>query len=89
MRDKFSKTYLKKLNIHYKEYEWTDAGGIIMNDLPTILYPLFKIIEPYTRIGVSNLKDEIEKETLATFINNVKYFLDDTSSSYSIIVDKG
>ena len=49
---------------------------------------LFKSINPDTRIGVSNLKDEIEKSTLANFGHNVKDLLDDMSSNYSIIINK-
>ena len=46
-----------------------------------MIYLLFKIINPYTRIDVSNIKDEIEKSTLANFGNNVKDLLDDMSSN--------
>ena len=53
-----------------------------------MFYLIFKIINPATRIGVSNLKDEIEKSTLAKFGNNLKDLLDDISSNYSIIIDK-
>ena len=41
---------------------------------------MLKIINPATRIGVSNLKDEIEKSTLAKFGNNIKDLLDEISS---------
>ena len=54
-----------------------------------MLYLLFKIINSDTKIVVSNLKDEIDRSTLSTFGNNVKYLLDDMSSNYSIIIDKG
>ena len=54
-----------------------------------MIYLLFKIINPDTRIGVSNLKYEIEKATLAKFGNNVKDLLDEMSSNYYIIIDKG
>ena len=54
-----------------------------------MLYPIFKNINPATRIGVSNLKYEIEKSTLAKFGNNAKELLDDMSSNYSIFIDKG
>ena len=54
-----------------------------------MLYFLFKSINPATRIGVSNLKDKIEKITLAKFGINVKDLLDDMCSNYSIIIDKG
>ena len=50
-----------------------------MNDGTTIIHLPFKSINPYTRIGVSSLNDEIEKSTLAKFGNNVKYLLDDMS----------
>ena len=56
-----TKKYPKKLRLFQGEYERSDAGGLIRNDGPTMLYPIFKIINPATRIGVSNLKDEIEK----------------------------
>ena len=50
--------------------------------------PPIKIINPAKNIGVSNLKDKIGKDTLSKFGNNVKYFLDDMSSNYSIIIYK-
>ena len=46
-----------------------------------MIYLIFKNIDPATRIGVSNLKYEIEKATLAKFVNNVKYLLGDVSSN--------
>ena len=51
-----SKTYLKKIRLHWGEYECYGAEGITQNDEPTMIYLLFKIINPYTRIGVSNPK---------------------------------
>ena len=45
--------------LHYREYEWAEAGGVMSNDGPTMLYLIFKIIKPATRIGVLNIKDEI------------------------------
>ena len=52
-----------------------------------MIYLLFKSINPDKSIGVSNLKDEIEKSTLAKFGNNIKDLLDDMSSNYSINID--
>ena len=46
-------------------------------------------INPYTRIGVYNLKYEIEKATLDKFGNNVKDIIHDTFEKDSIIIDKG
>ena len=54
-----------------------------------MIYLLFKRISTDTRTGVSKLKYEIEKETLAKFGKNVKDLLNDMSSNYSIIIDKG
>ena len=51
-----------------------------------MLYLLFKSTNPATSIGISNLKYEIDKATLANFGNNVKYLLDNMSSNYSIII---
>ena len=44
-----------------------------------MIYLIFKSINPYTSIGVYNLKDDIEKSTLSKFGNNVKDLLDDMS----------
>ena len=53
-----------------------------------MLYFILKGINPYIRIGISNLKYDIDKATLATFGNHVKYLLDNMSSNYSNIIDK-
>ena len=52
-----------------------------------MLYLLLKSINPATRIGGTNLKNEIKKATLDKFCNNVKDLLDDMSSNYSIVID--
>ena len=83
-----TKTSLKKLRLHRGVYECTYTGGIISNYVPTMLYLLLKIINPATRIGVSNLKYDIQKATLDKFVNNVKYLIDYMSSNYSIVIDK-
>ena len=41
-----------------------------------MLYLILKIINPATRIVVSNIKDEIEKSTISKILNNVKDRLD-------------
>ena len=53
------KTSLNKLRLHCGEYECAEAGGILSNDGHTMLHIIFKSINPATRIGVLNLKDEI------------------------------
>ena len=59
---------------------------MIRNDGPTIIYIPFNRIDPDTRIGVSNLKDETRKSTLAKFVKNVKDILDDMYYNYTIIM---
>ena len=54
-----------------------------------MLYIIFKSINPDIMIGFSNLKDEIEKSTLSKFGTNVKDLIDEMSSNYTIIIDKG
>ena len=84
-----TKKYIKKPSIHRGEYEWADARAIISNYWPTIIHLLLKSINPDTKIDVSNPKYKIDKENLIKFGNNVKDLLDDLSSNYSIIIDKG
>ena len=42
----------------------------------TIIYLIFKRINPATSIVVSNLKYDIDKSIIAKFLNNVKDLLD-------------
>ena len=65
------------------------CGGLIRSDGLTMLYLPLQITNPDTKMGISNLKDEIEKATLANFGKNVKDLLDGMSSNYTIIIDKG
>ena len=62
--------------------------GIIRIDGPKTIYLLFRSINPYTRIGFSNLKDEIKKPTLDKFSKNVKDLLDYMYSNYKIIIER-
>ena len=59
------------------------------NYVSTMIYLISKIVNPDKRIGVSNLKDKVDRATLAKFVNNVKDLLDDMYLNYSTIVDKG
>ena len=65
------------------------CGGLLSNYGTTAIYLLLKIINPDTRIGFSNLKDEIYKAILDKFGKNVKDILDYVSPNYTIIIDKG
>ena len=76
-----TKIYLKKIILHRREYEWANSGGVIRNDGPTMLYLLFKIMNPATRIDFLNLKYDIDKSILSNFFSNVKNVLNDMSSN--------
>ena len=67
---------LKKLRLSWKEYEWSYDGGLIRNDGPTMIYLLFKIINPATQIDISNLKEETERSTISKFVNHIKDIID-------------
>ena len=49
-------TYLRRLRLHSREYEWTYYGGLISNDGTNILYLIFKSINPATSISFFKLK---------------------------------
>ena len=53
-----------------------------------MLYLLFKIINPVTRIGVSNLKYKIEKATLLKYRKNITNIIENMSATYNIIIGK-
>ena len=84
-----SNTYPKKLWLLLNEQEWECAGGIIWTGGTTVIYLLFNIINTSTCIGISNLKDNIQKSILSKFRNNIKDILDNMSSNYTIIINKG
>ena len=54
-------TYLRKLRLHCREYEWKLCWGDHIYDRITMIYLIFKIIKPDTSIVVSKIKYEIEK----------------------------
>ena len=70
---------LKKISLDQGGYEWSEYGIPKRNDGHTMIYFIFKSINPATRIGASNLKDDIVKTNLAKFVSNVKYLLDEMS----------
>ena len=82
-------TLVKKLGIHQESYYWIGDRSLKSNYGSTMIYLLFKNINPYTRISVSNLKDKIEKATLSKFGNNVKDILYNMTYSYAITINRG
>ena len=47
------------------------VGGIKSNNLPAMIYIIFESINPATRVGVSNIKNEIDRATLDNFFNDI------------------
>ena len=83
-------TALKKLRLHWSDYEWYDDGGLIRNDGSTH-YALFSIknIQTIYKDFFSNLKDKIYKETLANDGNNVKDLIYDVVKSVDVCPSTG
>ena len=58
-------------------------------DGTTMIFLIFKFTNITKKMVVSNLKYETDRETISKFLNKVKDLLDDISSNYTIIIDKG
>ena len=54
-----------------------------------MLWLILKMINPTTQVGISNLKDAIEQETLQKFSNNVFVMLDRMQKNLEDIKDSG
>ena len=59
-------------------FEWDGANGDHKWDGLVMLWLILKKINPTTQVGISNLKDSIEQETLQKSSNNVVVMLDRT-----------
>ena len=59
--DSITTKFLKKIRINQMEYKWADTRCIKRYDGPEMLYLLLRSTNSDTRIGVSNLRYEIEK----------------------------
>ena len=57
----------QKLLVLLSDLKWAYIGGLIRTGVPYMLYFLYKIINPKTRNGDSNLNYEIEKAELHKF----------------------
>ena len=58
-------------------------------DGPTILWILMQTCNPSTRVGVSELKEELRSATSAKFNHDIQKLTDFMSSKYREIKDKG
>jgi len=80
---------LETLQINKKHYTWIDAAsGNEYLDGPYILLALLQHCNPSTRVGVSDLKENLRNSNLAKFNNNVVDMLDKMSENYNQILDR-
>ena len=70
------------------KYTWSGHGDEEM-DGPTILWILMQTYNPSTRVGVSELKEELRSATSAKFGHDIQKLTDFMSSKYRKIKEKG
>jgi len=70
------------------KYTWAGQGDEEM-DGPTILWILMQTCNPSTRVGVSELKEELRRATSAKFNHDIQKLTDFMSSKYREITEKG
>jgi len=70
------------------KYLWT-GNGIEAYGGPTILWILFGISNPLTRVGVSELNADISNAASEKFKHNVRELTDYLSSKYREIIERG
>ena len=63
-------------------------GLLVSTDVYTMIYPLFKSINPKNIIGVSNLMDKIDKVNILKLGNNAKDILYYMYQNHTIIIEK-
>ena len=85
--------YLKRsdwenLKNNSSKYTWSGQGDEEM-DGPTILWILMQTCNPSTRVGVSELKEELRSATSAKFGNDIQKLTNFMSSKYREIKEKG
>ena len=84
--------YLKKddievLKTNRDNISWRDTNGIVEEDEPTMLW-LFNQCNPFTRVGVSELKEDLRRATSAKHKHNVKNLNDYMGKKYHDILDR-
>ena len=90
IENSISESSWKTLMLKKLAFTWTDTTtGTVHLDGPTMLYILLSLVNPTTRVGVSELKKLIMKATLPAFKHNVIDMLDDMASNYSRILELG
>ena len=74
--------------LHKEKFSWTSATtGEIKFDGPTMLYLLVSTLNPSTRVGVTEFKNEIQNARLDKYDHNLKEMLDNMQDNYGHITD--
>ena len=79
---------LEVLRNTHRQYTWS-GNGIVEHDGPTILWILLQTCNPSTRVGVSELKEDLRQATSAKFKHDVRALTDYMSSKLRKIREKG
>ena len=69
-------------------FTWSGQGDEEVDGL-TFLWILLQMCNPFTRVGVAELKDDLRKATSAKFQHNMKTLMDYMSLKYRNIQEKG
>ena len=90
IENSISESSRKNLMLKKAAFTWKNTtSGTIHHDGPTMLYMLLSLVNPTTRVGVSELKKLIMRATLPKFDHNVINMLDDMASNYNRILELG
>ena len=79
---------LKTLFSKKKHFQWKDQFGNLSNDGPVMLQLLIESVNPSTRVGVSDLKQQIRSIKLVTFQYNVVTMTDKLTHDYNQILER-
>ena len=78
----------ESLMIHKENISWTSATtGEVKFDGPTMLYILVSALNPSTRVGVTEFKNEIQNARFDKYDHNLKEILDNMQDNYGHITD--
>ena len=85
--------YLKKddievLKTNWDTISWKGTSGIVEEDGPTMLWLILNQCNPSTRVGVSELKEDMRRATSAKHKHNVKKLTDYMGEKYREILDR-
>ena len=59
IKDSITSTSINIIWLINKGFKWVDYGGLHRTGVPTMIYVIFKSINPETRIGALNFKGKL------------------------------